>query len=533
MQRQPRERSTQDIDRMLLNRISQKELRSFETLYDRHAQVIYNLILRIVHEPSAAEELTQEFFWQVWQKAAQYASSGSVVAWLYQLARSQALNFLQQQPVRAPVASPELTELESSLHFHTSSAESEVEQAWRRQQVMQALDSLPNEQRLCLELAYFEALSQREIAHQTNSPVGTVRTRMNLGLEKLEQILQAVGYLEGSHTPGDTLPPIAAHSTNQEDQSVTSRILSDIDLQTLLPGFVLDALSPDEMSEVEAYLQAHPEWYARAAALMETVTSLAHAAPRAPLPERVREQLLPRIRSDIPLIETRSPKAAASRLRPLAAAAAPTDSRVRGMRRIPAAQPKPQPAARSWFGIFWRAVGIAGALAAIALLAVISWRLQQTVAQLTPQVQALQTELTQAQQSNNELQQTASTLQTQLDQQTDQWQFIATADQIIPLAGQTGTPNARGAFYRRGNEALLLLSGLAPLAEGETYQLWLLSSLEQSIPSDLFQVTNPEFEVLAIPLDPAVGELVGIGVSIEPAGGSQTPTTVILLGSAP
>ncbi len=201
MARQPRERSANDVDRRLLSQISHKEIRAYEALYDRHAQVVYNLILRIVHEPRVAEELVHNLFWQVWQTADQYRGTGSVSAWLYRLARTQALDFLHQQPVRPQTAPPESAALEPSLHFHTSSTESEVEQAWRRQQVMQALDSLPNEQRLCLELAYFEGLNQREIAHQTNTPLGATRTRMSIGMEKLERILQAVGYLEGEPHP--------------------------------------------------------------------------------------------------------------------------------------------------------------------------------------------------------------------------------------------------------------------------------------------------------------------------------------------
>ncbi len=327
--------------------------------------------------------------------------------------------------------------------------------------------------------------------------------------------------------------PAAGRGSDAERQPLPPRSISDSELQDLLPGFVLGALSADEMVAVEAYLQAHPEWHARWAALVETATSLAHAAPRAPLPDRVREQLLQRARADTPLIETRRAAQPASRLRPLAPAAPPAGSTVRGMRRIPAAQPKPESARPGWFGIFLRTVGVAGALVAIALFAVISWRLQQTVSQLTPQVQTLQADLARVQQENSQFQQESLALRAQLERQASHWGVIAAADQVIPLAGQAEVPTAQGAFYRRGNEARLLLSGLPPLAEGETYQLWLLPSLDLSIPSEVFQVTNQEAELLSVPLDPAIGDLVGVGVSIEPAGGSQTPTTVLLLGSAP
>jgi RNA polymerase sigma-70 factor, ECF subfamily len=184
-------------DEALLRLVHRKDVRAYEALYDRHAQVVYNLVMRIVRDPNAAEELLQEIFWQVWQKAEQYEGSGSVAAWLYRVARNRALDYLRHQRARPQTAPTELETVERSPRYATSSAESEVEQSWRRQQVMQALESIPNEQRLCLELAYFEGLSQREIAEQTRTPLGTIKTRMRIGMEKLERILRAVGYLEG------------------------------------------------------------------------------------------------------------------------------------------------------------------------------------------------------------------------------------------------------------------------------------------------------------------------------------------------
>src|SRR4029453_1248326 len=99
------------------------------------------------------EELLQEVFWQVWQKAEQYEGAGTMAAWLYRVARNKALDHLRQVRTRPQPAPTELETLERSPRFSTNSAESEVEQSWRRQQVTQALDSIPSDQRLCLELA--------------------------------------------------------------------------------------------------------------------------------------------------------------------------------------------------------------------------------------------------------------------------------------------------------------------------------------------------------------------------------------------
>jgi RNA polymerase sigma-70 factor (ECF subfamily) len=184
-------------DETLLRLINRKDIRAYEALYDRHAQVVFNLVMRIVRDRAVAEELLQEIFWQVWQKAEQYEGAGSVAAWLYRVARNKSLDFLRHQRARPQMAASELEMLERSLRLASSSAESEAEQAWRRQQVTQALESIPGEQRLCLELAYFEGMSQREIAEQTRTPLGTIKTRMRIGMEKLERILRAVGYIEG------------------------------------------------------------------------------------------------------------------------------------------------------------------------------------------------------------------------------------------------------------------------------------------------------------------------------------------------
>jgi RNA polymerase sigma-70 factor (ECF subfamily) len=193
----PERRHLDESDETLLRLVSRKDVRAYELLYDRHAQTVYNLLMRIVRDAAIAEELLQEIFWQMWQKADQYDGSGSGAGWLYRMARNKALDQLRHQRARPQAAPVEIETFERSPRFFTSSAESEVEQSWRRQQVLQALDTLPAEQRLCLELAYFDGMSQREIAERTSTPLGTIKTRMRIGMEKLERVLRAVGYLEG------------------------------------------------------------------------------------------------------------------------------------------------------------------------------------------------------------------------------------------------------------------------------------------------------------------------------------------------
>jgi RNA polymerase sigma-70 factor (ECF subfamily) len=183
-------------DETLLQLINHRDLRAYETFYDRHAQTVHNLLKRIVHDAATAEELLQETFWQVWQKAGQYAEKGAVAAWLNRIARNKALDQLRRDKARPRMANHDIRTLEQSPTYSYEGTEKVVEQRLQQQRVNQALENIPGEQRLCLELAYFEGMSQREIAEYTRTPLGTIKTRMRMGIEKLERLLRASGYPE-------------------------------------------------------------------------------------------------------------------------------------------------------------------------------------------------------------------------------------------------------------------------------------------------------------------------------------------------
>lgn len=181
-------------DEQLLQAIGQGEISAFEALYDRYAPMIYSLLIRIVRDGNMAEELTQDTFCQVWQKAKQFNGTGAVQGWLRRIARNKALDQLRRQKVHSPLPTENLENFESSLFLGQPSVESEFEQVWTQQQVRQALNQIPNEQRLCLELAYFEGLTHQEIAEQMATPLGTIKTRIRIGMEKVERWLLGNGY---------------------------------------------------------------------------------------------------------------------------------------------------------------------------------------------------------------------------------------------------------------------------------------------------------------------------------------------------
>ena len=199
MQPRPTESSKVTVhtasDEELLTLIDQQDIAAYEQLYDRHAQTVFGLILRIVRNQTIAEEVLQEAFWQVWKSAAQYRNQGAATAWIFRIARNRSLDELRRQKVRPQAA--EHVEVEAAVRnsgSHHQSAEYEAERQLNAERIQFVLGEIPVEQRTCFELAYFDGLSQREIAEEINVPVGTVKSRMRIGLEKLERLLRREGF---------------------------------------------------------------------------------------------------------------------------------------------------------------------------------------------------------------------------------------------------------------------------------------------------------------------------------------------------
>lgn len=190
-------------DELLLRQVAEQDAAAYEAFYDRHTQVVYSLILRIVRQPGRAEELLQETFWQVWRNASAYRGEGAVAAWLMRIARNRALDELRRQKARPQVAEQQRSDLTEAEQIERAAAanrsyedtvESTVTRRWDREQVRMALAEIPTDQRVCLELNYFEGLTQREIAEQLALPLGTIKSRMRIGMEKLEYQLRRVGF---------------------------------------------------------------------------------------------------------------------------------------------------------------------------------------------------------------------------------------------------------------------------------------------------------------------------------------------------
>jgi RNA polymerase sigma-70 factor (ECF subfamily) len=172
-------------DEELMPLIGEKNPGAFEVFYDRHGGVAYSLAYRIVGERGAAEDVTQEAFISIWRSGARYdAARGSVRTWMLGIVRNRAIDFLRSKAGRAP----KLDFDDDSILEHRPAEELTDSEALRREtaeEVRGALDELPGEQAKVIQLAYFGGFSHSEIAGMLGVPLGTVKGRMRLGLEKI------------------------------------------------------------------------------------------------------------------------------------------------------------------------------------------------------------------------------------------------------------------------------------------------------------------------------------------------------------
>src|SRR6186997_918323 len=180
-----RQRAERLADEELMPLVGGKGPEAFEVLYDRHGGVAYSLAYRIVGDRTAAEEVTQEAFISVWRSGARFdAARGSVRSWLLSIVRNRAIDFLRSKAGKAP----KLDFDDDSALEQRPARERTEEEALRRETAAElrgALGKLPGEQSKVIELAYFGGFSHSEIARILGLPMGTVKGRMRLGLEKI------------------------------------------------------------------------------------------------------------------------------------------------------------------------------------------------------------------------------------------------------------------------------------------------------------------------------------------------------------
>jgi RNA polymerase sigma-70 factor, ECF subfamily len=173
----------------LIERIANQDRDAFSQLYDRFSTLVFTLAMRMLKARSDAEDLLQEVFVQVWRQAQGYiAERGNPEAWIINIVRSRAIDKIRsiRRMERSFVLTDDPARAESGENVESSVAESEVRMAMNS-----ALANLPEAQRQVLELAYLDGLTQTEIAERLAEPLGTIKTRMRSGIQRLREIVSS------------------------------------------------------------------------------------------------------------------------------------------------------------------------------------------------------------------------------------------------------------------------------------------------------------------------------------------------------
>lgn len=186
----PKDSSEVSPDAMLVQQLLQRDVDAFEQLYDRHARIVYALVLRIVQQGSTAEEVVQEVFLQLWRSAGRYDTRrGPFLPWLMALARNRALDHLRLKSERQRRRENQTEELPPVIDV--PQFEIALDEKRRAERVRQLMGSLNPQQKKAIELAYFEGLSHTEIAETLKEPLGTVKSWIRNGLLRLKEGLRA------------------------------------------------------------------------------------------------------------------------------------------------------------------------------------------------------------------------------------------------------------------------------------------------------------------------------------------------------
>ncbi len=175
-------------DDQLMSALTRGESWAMTALYDRYARLVFSLALRILNDRAAAEEAVQEVFVKVWKRARDYDTTrGKFSSWLTGIVHNHAIDELRRRRVR-----PSASEDEDAMSEVVADEPAPLDMAMQsleRRRIVEALEAIPAEQRKPIEMAYFEGYTQQEISERLGEPLGTVKTRMRLGMQKLKSLL--------------------------------------------------------------------------------------------------------------------------------------------------------------------------------------------------------------------------------------------------------------------------------------------------------------------------------------------------------
>ncbi len=162
-------------------------------LYDRYGRLVFSLALRILHDRGAAEETVQEVFVKVWKRSREFdVKRGKFSSWLTGIAHNQAIDEMRRRKVRPSASENDDDAMDTVLDDGPAPLDLAL-QSLERRRIVDALKGIPADQRRAIEMAYFEGLTQQEISDKLGQPLGTIKTRMRLGMQKLKALLEDHG----------------------------------------------------------------------------------------------------------------------------------------------------------------------------------------------------------------------------------------------------------------------------------------------------------------------------------------------------
>lgn len=191
----PRAARLEWTDEALMLAITSRDDCAFAVLYDRYADLVYSASLRVLADPQLAEDVTQDVFVRLWRRPESFiAARGRFITWLMSVTRNRAVDEIRALGRRHRREMPQLDDSDSDARFQIAATGDdpliEAELHELSVVVRAAVSELPREQRRALELAYFGGLTQQEISDLAHEPLGTIKTRIRLGMQKLRRALQ-------------------------------------------------------------------------------------------------------------------------------------------------------------------------------------------------------------------------------------------------------------------------------------------------------------------------------------------------------
>ena len=178
------------VDQDLLGKVANGDRDALGQIYDRYSRQVYSLALRMVENQSQAEEIAQDVLMTVWKRGVTYKRDrGPFSAWLMSIAHNRCIDELRKRRRRARLPTFDIDDLRSEPSGNPDEVSDAVFNTLDHESIMEALNHLPPQQKQVIVMAYFQGLTQSEISTVLSTPLGTVKTRMRLGLHKMRGLL--------------------------------------------------------------------------------------------------------------------------------------------------------------------------------------------------------------------------------------------------------------------------------------------------------------------------------------------------------